>query len=339
MKSFLVVLSIILLSATAFLLGRTVVDVDDKNRSGSQQLRIQLQWFDGAQFMGFYVAKAKGYYRDEGLQNVDLIPLPGYTASPITLLQEGQADIAIATADQVLISATKENDIKVVGTVFNRSLARFMYKKNNFNNMNLWELKNKKIAVYKNFDTENILKALDKKHHLNLNYETDVLPAGAIEAFQNNEIDLWGSYINNEPESMKIQGIEVGLLDPEEYGIEFYSDTVITTSNYLKDNREVVKKFLKASSKGWQYAKDYPQESIDIMFELIKNITKDEHMNKELASLKILSNYLGSGPNNKIFYMDKNRWLIMEKNLHIIGALPREGYIDRLCDFNIINEY
>src|SRR5258706_16181584 len=65
-------------------------------------IRVQLQWFDQAQFAGFYVAEARKYYEEEGL-HVELIS-GGYSVPPIQRVITNNADIGIATGDQVLLA-------------------------------------------------------------------------------------------------------------------------------------------------------------------------------------------------------------------------------------------
>ena len=58
------------------------------------RIRLQLLWEHQAQFAGFYVAKSRNYYAEQGLE---VIFLPGGpNINPITEIQEGRADIAIS---------------------------------------------------------------------------------------------------------------------------------------------------------------------------------------------------------------------------------------------------
>lgn len=335
MKKFTIALFSIVIVLLAFFIWQSTTKEKDLSLAGLEELTVQLQWFDGAQFCGLYVAKEKRFFEDEGLK-VKLVPLNSFTSDPIEILNNGNVDIALATGDQVLINFADGKNIKAFGTVFNRSYACFMYKKGNIKN--LTDLVGEKIAVFKKFDTENILKAIALKHNIDINYNNDVLQAGNVDAFISNEVDLYGSYIINEPIDMALKGVSVEVLDPEDYGIEFYSDTYISTTEYWKANRKSLKKFLKAATRGWKYAKNYPEEAIKIMFQNIKNKTKDEHYKKELASLQEATKYLGAGSHDYLFYMEKSRWDKMEQSLFDIKRLSNKDYVNKLCDFDIVSE-
>jgi putative hydroxymethylpyrimidine transport system substrate-binding protein len=287
------------------------------------------------------VAQEKGYFDEENLV-IELNPVNSFTSDPIAILLDGKADIAIATADQVLINKDKGKEIKAFGNVFNRSLACFMYKDGKGIN-SLSDFQGKKIAVYKKFDTENILLALKKNDSLNIN-ENDIYQAGAIDAFTGNEYDILGSYFHNEPIDMKLQGEKVSIIDPEKYGVRFYSDTYIyvpsTEIGEGKDKEDdKLKRFIRAANRGWEYTRKNPDEAIKIMFAKVRNIQKTEKREeKEKESLKVLIKYLGAGENKYCSFMEKDRWESMEKSLYDIGRISQKGLVNDLCDFDLVDK-
>ena len=54
---------------------------------------LQLKWVTQAQFAGYYVAAAKGYYKDEGL-NVTILP-GGPDIAPEQVIAGGGADVIV----------------------------------------------------------------------------------------------------------------------------------------------------------------------------------------------------------------------------------------------------
>src|SRR4051794_21225051 len=73
----------------------------DRELAGRTKVRLQLQWLPQAQFVGFYVAEAKNFYAEEGLA-IELSH-GGPDIPVIQRLVTQQADIALATGDQVLV--------------------------------------------------------------------------------------------------------------------------------------------------------------------------------------------------------------------------------------------
>ena len=333
MKKFSIILLIVGIALLAFLLFKTRNRPEDKTQAGLTKVRVQLQWFDGAQFTGLYIAKSKKFFEDEGL-DVQLIP-GSYSIDPFQVVNTNRADIGMATGDRVLIQFAERRDIKAFGTVFNQSTACFMAKKGKVESLD--DFKGKKIGVYSNYDTENILRALLFLHNINTT-DVNIVQAGDLAAFRTGEIDLFPSYVFNEPITMELEGIQTKLFYPKDYGVTFYSDTYFSTNKYYKDNRDVIKRFLKASAKGWQYAESHQEESIKIMFSMIKNMTFEENHIKEEKSLEEIVKYLGDGNEKKINYMQREKWNEMEDLLVKIGKIKQAGNVDDLCDFKIIDE-
>src|SRR6478736_3109753 len=64
-------------------------------------IKLQLQWLPQAQFAGYYVALEKGYFEEEGFDNVEIIPSGGDIV-PQDALVAGDADFAVAWVPKVL---------------------------------------------------------------------------------------------------------------------------------------------------------------------------------------------------------------------------------------------
>ena len=88
--------------AGALMLGAASAEAED--------VTLQLKWVTQAQFAGYYVAQAKGFYKDEGL-NVTIKP-GGPDINPQQVLAGGGADVVIDWMPSAL--ATREKGSKVV---------------------------------------------------------------------------------------------------------------------------------------------------------------------------------------------------------------------------------
>jgi NitT/TauT family transport system substrate-binding protein len=78
--------------------------------ASAQDVKLQLKWVTQAQFAGYYVAQAKGFYEEEGL-NVTILP-GGPDIAPVTLLQNGEVDVMVDWMPSAL--AAREKGVPVV---------------------------------------------------------------------------------------------------------------------------------------------------------------------------------------------------------------------------------
>jgi NitT/TauT family transport system substrate-binding protein len=84
--------------------------------SGANTLRIQLKWFDQAQFAGFYAANDQGFFAAHGLS---VQTLPGSpTFEPIASLGNGTADVAEASMAQAQNASTNGKRYVNIAQIF-----------------------------------------------------------------------------------------------------------------------------------------------------------------------------------------------------------------------------
>ena len=88
---------------------------------------IQLKWLPQAQFMGYYVAQAKGYYKDVGL-NVTITP-GGGDIGETTAVNNGTVDFGVTWVANLISANAGGMDLVDVAQVYQRSGLLLVYKK------------------------------------------------------------------------------------------------------------------------------------------------------------------------------------------------------------------
>ena len=53
-------------------------------------------------------------------------------------------------------------------------------------------------------------------------------------------------------------GYKINLIYPDDYGVHFYGDTIFARDDFIAANPDLVRRFLRASLKGWTYAVENP---------------------------------------------------------------------------------
>ena len=84
-----------------------------------EKFTVQLKWVPQAQFAGYYVAAAKGYYKAEGL-DVTIKP-GGPDVSPVQVLAGNQADAVVNWMPDALAAREAGVPLVNIAQVFNRS--------------------------------------------------------------------------------------------------------------------------------------------------------------------------------------------------------------------------
>ena len=88
---------------------------------------IQLKWLPQAQFMGYYVAKEKGYYEEVGL-NVTITP-GGGDIGETTAVSNGTVDFGVTWVSNLITANAGGMDLVDVAQIYQRSGLVLVYKK------------------------------------------------------------------------------------------------------------------------------------------------------------------------------------------------------------------
>ena len=88
---------------------------------------VQLKWLPQCQFMGYYVAKAKGYYDEVGL-NVEIVS-GGGDIGETTAVNNGTVDFGVTWVSNLISANSGGMDLLEIAQVYQRSGLVLVYKK------------------------------------------------------------------------------------------------------------------------------------------------------------------------------------------------------------------
>ena len=78
-----------------------------------------------------------------------------------------------------------------------------------------------------------------------------------------------------------------------DYGLNYPEDGLYVTEKYYRQHRDAVDKFVRASRRGWDYARENPEEALEISMKIIKefsvatNLVLQERMLREVLDLQV----------------------------------------------------
>jgi len=254
--------------------GCSTSEPDSGGESGSSELtpvKLQLQWLTQAQFAGYYAAAAEGYYEDEGL-DVEIIQ-GGGDIVPQDALANGDVDYAISWVPKVLGSIENGADITDVAQIFERSATlQVSFKDQDITGAadlagktigswgygNEWEL-------YAGLNKAGVT---DEVTVVSQNFDMNALLSGDIDAAQAMTYNEYAQLLETEnPETGELYTADdFNVIDWNEEGTSMLQDAIWADAGRLADDAEYAEttvKFIKASIKGWVFARDNAQEAAD----------------------------------------------------------------------------
>ena len=238
------------------------------------KVTIQLSWFDQFQFAGYYMAKEQGFYKDAGL-DVEILPFSLDMNIP-KMVNDGDVDFAIGRENLILEKAKYPKIIALAAIFQATPLVLLTTKDSGIDSFNKFE--NKKLMRTKDDGSEVSLKAMLSASKIDLKSITQVEHSHNIYDLIEKRVDIISAYTSKAPYILQKEQIKYNIFYPKDYGFDMYSDFLITNIDKYNNDYNIVEKFKKASLKGWEYAYNNIEKSVDIIFEKYntQNLSKEE---------------------------------------------------------------
>ena len=239
------------------------------------EVKLQLQWVAQAQFAGYYAAVDQGYYEEVGL-DVEIVE-GGPDIVPQDVLSAGDVDYAISWVPKVLGSIEKGAKITNVAQIFERSATTQI----SFKDKNITapaQLAGKKVGSW-GFGNEWELFAGMQKNGVEVDDITLIQQAFDMNGFLAGDIDAAQAMTYNEyaqvlesenPATGELfQPEDLNVINWNDVGTAMLQDAIWANSDKLSDPAyaDQTTKLIKASIKGWVYARDNPEEAAKIVTE------------------------------------------------------------------------
>ena len=276
-------------------------------------ITVQLSWLHQAQFSGFYAADQQGYYAEEGL-DVSFIE-GGLDVDFIAPLINGTAQFGVAQPADVILARAANKPIRSIAAIYRRSPIVF-FSQADLGITRPQDFVGKKIRTAVTIDQT--LYAMTSKLGITADqYETVYLPSD-IEQFVSGDVPIWGGFINVFVVEVQRAGYKINIISPDDYGIHFYGDILITSDDFISNNQEIVRRCTRATLMGWRYAIENPEMVGEYVQEYNPNADPDQESEKMIKTIPLVNtgeDYIG--------WMKTETWEVMAQTLREQGVLTQ----------------
>jgi NitT/TauT family transport system substrate-binding protein len=260
-----------------------------QNKKADNKINLRLKWAYQAQFAGYLIAKEKGFYKDADI-DVNVQPA-GPDLKPYSTVASGSDDVGVGIISQLLTARSNQVPLVAIAQVFQDSPNRFVLKQKNKIN-SLQDLKGKKVGLWMGGDEIEFI-AMLKSAGMTLN-DIEVIPQKfSIAPFLQDAYVCSQVMVYNELNQVRtagFQGDALQVISPKDYHAAILGDMLFTNEKFLAGHQEQLQKFLIASFKGWTYAKEHPEEAVNIVLKYNPELKKQEQTEQLQAVLSIIFN-------------------------------------------------
>jgi NitT/TauT family transport system substrate-binding protein len=237
-------------------------------------VKLQLQWVAQAQFAGYYAALDQGFYKAEGL-DVSIVE-GGPDIVPQDVLSAGDVDYAISWVPKVLGSIEKGAKITNVAQIYERSgTTQISFKDKNITAPG--DLKGKNVGSWGYGNEWELFAGMQKAgvavgdiKLVQQAFDMNGFLAGDIDAAQAMTYNEYAQVLESEnPKTGQLfTPDDLNVISWNDVGTNMLQDAIWANSDKLSSDtayQDQTTKFIKASIKGWIYARDNAEQAATIV--------------------------------------------------------------------------
>ena len=264
----------------------------------AQRVVFTPQWTPQSQFAGYYVAQEMGFYQEAGVEVDFQHPSASYSAA--NRMFEGSSDIITQQLVQAMIAIDHGMPMVHVLQTSQRNALVLVSKSDSIRTVE--DLKGKKVGVWKAGFGE-LAYIMDTEKNLDIQW----IPfLESVNLFLSGAIDATLAMSYNEYLKIRVAGHEdkpVFRFSETEY--DYPEDGLYVSTDFYQRHPDKVKAFVEASRKGWEWAHEHPEETLDIVMKWAeKENAHTNRIHQQWMLEKILSLQCKEGEKKPSFQLD-----------------------------------
>lgn len=284
---------------------------------GLTPVTFQLNWTAGGPNAGFAVALADGLYREAGL---DVTLSEGTGSGPtVQLVANNKAQIAFADATTVSQLIAKGARMKVISTIYQATPNNVLSLKST-GIKSVADIKGHSVGVPQGASQSSMLPLLLEANGLS---ETDFdmvnMPATSqVPALMEGKVDVIIGGVDSSAVQLEQRGADFDEYTWAENGVTTVAQSIFANEGFLKQNPDIVRKFVAASLKGWETARKDPAHAV----EALKKVFPDVVEKTAAGELDGIVPLLCAGGAKFMGKAEPEQWTRTQELLSKVGMLP-----------------
>lgn len=287
---------------------------------------FQLNWTAGGPNAGFAAALGEGFYKQAGL-DVTIVQGNG-SGNTAQLVASGRVQLAYADAVVVSQLIAKGAPMRVVSTIYQSNPNEVTaLKKTGIKSLK--DLVGKKVGVPAGSSQAPMLPLLLRANGLK---ESDMVMinmpvASMVPSLLQGQVDAILGSMDAYQIQLEQLGAQLDNFPFADHGVPTVSTSIFASNSFIKDNPDVLRKFIAASLKGWSFALDNPEKTIKHVKAVFPDVN-EKLATAELAAITPLfcsggAKFLGKAEDA---HWDRTQQLLSEVKLLPEGQDPKSYY-------------
>ncbi|MEJ2378066.1 MAG: ABC transporter substrate-binding protein [Pseudolabrys sp.] len=237
----------------------------------------------------WYAAVDEGYYKEEGL-DVSIIPSHG-TAQTIQAIESGTAQIGFTDVPSLALARANGAKLKMVAVNYEKAPYAIFSLANGANVTKAKQLEGLTLGSGAGSFTPKIIRGFMVQHGLDPKTLkiSNVAPSARASALLSGQVPSIEFFVMAKPgleAAAKAKGTKLRTYLLADHGLKLYSNGIVTTEDYLAKHPDIVKRFVRASLQGWQFALRNPKKAAEDQIKFVPSL----NVAKSVAELAVVKN-------------------------------------------------
>lgn len=229
------------------------------------EVTVILDYVANTNHTGMYVALDQGLYEAEGLKVNIVEPTEGATA---TLVAVGKGDFGISYQEDVTIALASADPLPIttIAAIIQHNTSGFAtYADKDIKSPKDFE--GKTYAGWGGPGEEAVIKAVMTQDGADFSKLNMVISDGSGFAALKDTVDIMWFFEGWDVVKCKLADFPINYMELRKLDerLDYYTPVIITNNDLAQNNPDLVKRFMKATTEGYEYAIENPKESAEIL--------------------------------------------------------------------------
>jgi ABC-type nitrate/sulfonate/bicarbonate transport system substrate-binding protein len=229
-------------------------------------MTLALDWTPNTNHTGIYVALEKGWYRQEGIA-LKLLPYSD-NASPDELVSNGKADVGISSTEGIVADAASGQPVVSIAAIIQHNTSALV----TLASSGLTRPAMLDGKVYGGFGAPYegaVVGAIIKHDGGKGVFKNVTLSVDAMDALKAHRVDFVWIFEGWEGIQAEREGVKLNTFYITDYGVpDYYTPNIITSPKEIQQKADLLHRFMKATARGYEYARTHVQDSAQALLAL-----------------------------------------------------------------------
>lgn len=293
----------------------------------ADKVTARTDWFHSSYHSPFFIGIEKGFYAEV---DIDLTMTEGRGSGQVVqLVGTGEDEFGFASVDAVFRGVLKGIPVKAVANIM-PFMGQAVYVLKSSGITEPEQLKGVTIAMSPGGTNEALLPAFLKSIGLkdsDLNYVT-VGGAAKVRMFMNGDFEAMMATAWAEGIFASVGGANRFVYS--DYGVKMVGYNIIASQEVMDENPDLVRRFVAATLKSWQYAIAHPEEALDALGRASEGNAKPDRRARNSGDLAAALEFVGNAVEGRPFgFQSESEWVKTREMLLKVGVIDARMAIDR----------